>query len=39
MWDFGKFGTRAAVIDEYGTDVTYAQLEQEGNKIADAIAK
>lgn len=38
MWDFGKFGTRAAVVDEYGTEITYEQLEREGNKIADAIA-
>ncbi|MEH2945013.1 AMP-binding protein [Lachnospiraceae bacterium KK002] len=39
MWDFGKFGSRNAVIDEYGETVTYEQMEQEGNQIADVIGK
>lgn len=37
MWDFKKFGNRAAVIDEDGTTVSYEQLEQEGRRIADVI--
>lgn len=39
MWDFKKFGNRAAVIDENGTTVSYEQLEQEGRRIADVITE
>ncbi len=38
MWNFENFGNRNAVIDEYGTVLTYEQLEQEGNRIANAVA-
>lgn len=38
MWDFGKFGSRNALIDEYGAVLTYEQLEQKGKEIADATA-
>lgn len=39
MWDFEKFGNRTAVIDEYGTTVSYGQLEQAGRQITDVITE
>lgn len=39
MWDFSRFGNKTALIDEYGTAITYEQLEQEGEKISNVISK
>lgn len=39
MWDFGKYQKNIAIVDEYGTSVTYKDLEDEGIKIADAVGE
>ena len=39
MWDLEKFGPNQAVIDEYGTTITYAKLQQECIQIAEAVGK
>lgn len=39
MWDFQQFEHRTAIIDEYGTEISYGTLLSEGKKIADAIGR
>lgn len=39
MWDFGRFGDNVAIIDEDKEKITYRQLAQEGNKLADVVGK
>lgn len=39
MWNFRKFGGKNAIVDEYGTALTYEQLEQEGNRIASIVSE
>lgn len=39
MWDFEKFGSRTAILDEYGAALTYEQLEQEGGRIAEVVTE
>lgn len=36
MWTFDRFGERAAVRDEYGQSLTYAQLARESRALAQA---
>ena len=39
MWDFKLYGEKAAIIDEYGEVVSYAQLQSDCNKIAETIGR
>ena len=39
MWDFARFRNNNAIIDEYGTALTYGRLETEGKKLADAVGR
>ena len=34
MWDLKKYGNSVAIIDEFGTKVTYAEVEQVSHDIA-----
>ena len=36
IWNFDKFDNNIALLDEYGKSVTYAELKEEGNVIANA---
>ena len=38
MWEFSRFGNKTALMDEYGTIVTYEQLEQEGQQIGNLVS-
>lgn len=37
MWDFTKYGDKAAIINEFGCEVSYSELNEEVPKIADKI--
>lgn len=37
MWEFKNYTDKAAIVDEAGKIVSYAQLEAEGKRIADAV--
>ena len=39
MWDFNRFGTKTAIIDEYNNSISYSQLEEEGEKIAISVGE
>ncbi len=36
MWRFDRFGDAVAVKDEYGNELTYAQLSEEGRALCEA---
>lgn len=38
MWNFEQFKNNVALIDEYGTEVTYEDLIEVGNKMASVIS-
>ncbi len=37
MWRFDRFADRAALVDEHGGSLTYAQLAAEGKKLCKAL--
>lgn len=37
MWDLLKYNDQTAIIDEFGTNVSYGQLEEESSQIAIAV--
>ena len=37
MWRFDRFGDAAALLDEHGQSLTYAQLAREGEALCGAI--
>ena len=37
MWRFDRFGDAAALLDEHGQSLTYAQLAREGEALCEAI--
>lgn len=37
IWDLRKYGDNTAILDEYGTAVTYYDLDKEGGRIAEAV--
>ncbi len=37
LWDFELFKDNIALIDEYGTQLTYAELMTEGKKLVNAV--
>lgn len=39
MWNFEQFKNNVAVIDEYGTDVSYEDLIEFGDKVASVISE
>lgn len=39
IWDFGHFKTNIAFRDEHGNELTYGQLEDEGNKLAEVLGR
>lgn len=39
MWDFKKFSGNTAIIDEFGSSLTYAELEEATDIISNAIDK
>ena len=39
MWNFSSFQERYAVIEEFGTTLTYRELDMEGTKLANVIGK
>lgn len=39
MWDLEKFKENIALIDEYGTQLTYGQLNTNANTLAETIGK
>lgn len=39
IWDFQKYGERTAILDEYGTSLTYGALGREGNRVAEAAGR
>ena len=39
IWDLRKYGDRTAVLDEYGSSLTYAALEREGRRVAEAMGR
>lgn len=39
VWDLEKFGDSVAVIDEFGETVTYAQLKNESEAVAQAVGQ
>lgn len=36
MWDLEQHGGKTAILDEYGTSVSYDTLQSEGQKLAEA---
>ncbi len=39
MWNFEQFKNNVAIIDEYGTDVSYEELIEFGDKVASVISE
>lgn len=39
MWNFEQFKNNVAIIDEYGTDVSYEDLIEFGDKVASVISE
>lgn len=39
MWDLSKFDHNTALKDESGNELTYVQLQEEAQKLADAVGK
>lgn len=39
LWDLERFGDNTALIDEYGGQLTYAQLNDAANALADAVGR
>lgn len=39
MWDFNRFGANTAIIDERGNNISYAQLENEGVRLASFVGE
>lgn len=39
MWNFEQFKNNVAIIDEYGTDVSYKDLIEFGDKVASVISE
>lgn len=39
MWNFSSFQDRCAIIDEYGTSMSYGELERESVELAETIGK
>lgn len=39
MWNLEKYGEQLAIIDESGTELTYAKLYEEGELLADKVTK
>ena len=39
MWNFSKYIDKCAIIDEFGTSMSYGELEQEGIELSAAIGK
>lgn len=39
MWDLKKFPDNTAIIDEFGTRLTYAELEVMGDQLCDAVGE
>ena len=39
IWDLERFASRTALVDEFGTELTYGDLQQECSKIAAAAGK
>ena len=39
IWNFNQFCSKSAIIDEFGTEITYAELQDLGARIASRIAK
>lgn len=39
IWDLQKYGDNIAVLDEYGTSLTYGDLDDECRRIAEAIGR
>lgn len=39
MWNFEQFKNNVAIIDEYGTDVSYENLIEFGDKVASVISE
>lgn len=37
MWDLLKFKNNVAIIDEFGSRVTYGDVEEKGRELADAV--
>ena len=39
MWDLEKYKDNAAIIDEFGTRLTYGQLNTEADALAEAVGR
>lgn len=39
MWNFSKYTDKCAIIDEFGTSMSYGELEKEGIELSAAIGK
>lgn len=39
MWNFSKYADKCAIIDEFGTSMSYGELEKEGFELSAAIGK
>ena len=39
MWDFGQFGEKIALKDEYGKEITYIQLKDMTKQLAGVVGK
>ena len=39
MWNFEQFKNNVAIIDEYGTDVSYEDLIEFGDKVASVFLR
>lgn len=39
MWDFKKFGNKKSFIDEYGSTLTYAELEHENKNLSKFVER
>lgn len=37
IWDLQKYHDNIAILDEYGTSLTYGDLDDEGQRVAEAI--
>ena len=39
IWDLGQFGNLSALIDEFGTSLTYSQLNSESTSFAEKLSR
>jgi len=39
LWDFEKFGNNTAILDEFGTSLTYQELFRNGNELFQSVSK